>query len=99
MVTTAAACRAACYLLHSLVANELVSYQNIAEDIDAMVNAPETSAPAILTDSSLSLMIHLLSLRNMEAAGGSMAAGHHVVRWISARWNPGKIPSLPQRLC
>jgi hypothetical protein len=76
-----------------MMANGLVSYQDIAEDMDAMVIAPETSAPAILTDSSLSLMTHLLSLRNMEAPGGSVAAGHHVIRWISARWNPSEILS------
>lgn len=73
-----------------MMANGLVSYQDIAEDMDAMVMAPDTSAPAILTDSSLSLMTHLLSLRNMEAPGGSVSAGHHVIRWISARWNPGE---------
>lgn len=74
-----------------MMANGLVVYQDIAEDIDAILIAPETSAPAIVTDSSLSLMTHLLSSRNMEAPGGSLAAGHHVIRWISARWNPGEI--------
>ena len=90
MVTAAASCRTACYLLHAIIANDLITYQDIAEDIDAIVTAPETSAPATLTDSSLSLMVHLLSLRNMEVPGGSVAACHHVIRWISAKWNPGE---------
>lgn len=90
MVTTTASCRAACYLLHSIIGNGLVSYQDIAEDINAMITAPEASAPATLTDSSTSLMVHLLNLRNMQIPGGSVAACHHVIRWASAKWNPSK---------
>lgn len=69
------------------MANELVSYRDIAEEVDAMVTATEVNAPAILTDSSTALMIHLLRIRNMEVPGGNLAACHHVIRWISARWN------------
>jgi hypothetical protein len=73
-----------------MMANGFVSYQNIAEDVDAMVTAAEINAPAILSDSSLSLMTHILRIRNMEAPGGSSVACHHITRWILARWNPGK---------
>lgn len=75
-----------------MMANGLVSYQNIAEDVDAMVTAAEINAPAILSDSSLSLMTHILHVRNMEVPGGSSVVCHHIIRWISARWNPGKPP-------
>jgi ataxia telangiectasia mutated family protein len=91
--TNPVTCRAACYLLHSMMANGLVSYQNIAEDVDAMVTAAEVNAPAILSDSSLSLMTHIMHIRNMEVPGGSSVVCHHITRWISARWNPG-IPVL-----
>jgi ataxia telangiectasia mutated family protein len=90
--TSPATCRAACYLLHCMMANGLVLYQNIAEDVDSMVTATEISTPAILSDSSLSLMTHILHIRNMEVPGGSTVACHHIIRWISARWNPGKLP-------
>lgn len=73
------------------MANKLVSYRDIAEDVDAMVTATEISAPAILDDSSLSLMTHLLNLRNMEVPGGSSAVCHHVIRWVTARWDPSKL--------
>ena len=91
--TNPVTCRAACYLLHSMMANGLVAYQNIAEDVDAMVTATDISAPAILSDSSLSLMTHMLHVRNMEVPGGSTVVCHHIIRWISARWNPGKVSS------
>jgi serine-protein kinase ATM len=89
LITNSVTCRAACYLLHSILANGLVSYQEIAEDIDAIVTTTEISAPATLSDSSISLMIHLLSARNMEVPGGSSSAAHHVIRWISSKWDPG----------
>lgn len=76
-----------------MMANGLVLYQNIAEDVDTMVTATELSAPAILSESSLSLMTHILNVRNMEVPGGSTVVFHQVIRWISARWNPGKVPS------
>jgi ataxia telangiectasia mutated family protein len=64
-------------------------YKDVAEDVDLMVTAPEINAPVMVCDSSLSLMTHLLRMRNMEVPGGSMVACHHVVRWVSARWSPG----------
>jgi hypothetical protein len=73
------------------MANELVQYQNIAEDIDVMLTATEISTPAILSDSSLTLMTHLLLIRNMEAPGGGSVACHYSIRWLSVKWNPSKI--------
>jgi serine-protein kinase ATM len=78
------------------MANRLVSYRDIAEDVDAMVTATEISAPAILSDSSLSLMTHLVTLRNMEVPGGNSAVCHHIIRWISARWDPSKPSNIPE---
>jgi ataxia telangiectasia mutated family protein len=73
-----------------MLVKDLVPYKDIAEDVDVMVSATEISAPLMICDTSLSLMMHLLHIRNTEVPGGSLIASHHVLRWLSTRWNPGK---------
>lgn len=87
LVTSPHHSRAACLLLHVLLAKGLVKYQGIAEDVNAMIATPELSGPAILADSSLSLMAHLLHIRNMEMPGTSSVASQNVIRWVFTRWN------------
>jgi ataxia telangiectasia mutated family protein len=83
--------RAACHLLHAILANRLLKYQDVAEDVKSMVTLVEISAPAVLCDASLSLMIHLLHIRNTEVPGGSFSVSQNVIRWLFAKWNPGKL--------
>ena len=89
-MTSSTTSRAACYLLHSILANNLVKYEEVAADINALILSPDTSGPAILADSSLDLMMHILHLRNTELPGGSLAASSSVVRWLCSKWNPSK---------
>ncbi|KAI9734490.1 MAG: Serine/threonine-protein kinase tel1 [Claussenomyces sp. TS43310] len=88
LVTNPNTCRAASYLLHSVLAVQLVLYQDISDDVDAMLTTTVVSAPTILCDASLSLMMHLLHLRSLEVPNGSSITSHHVIRWLSAKWNP-----------
>lgn len=88
LVTVSAACRAACHLLHTMLARGLVYYQAIAEHVSAMVTSVDMSSPAVICESSLALMTHLLNVRNMEVPGGSLAACQNIVRWVFTKWNP-----------
>lgn len=92
MVTSPTHSRAACHLLHALLAKGLVKYHNVAEAVSAIITSPELSGPAILADSTLSLMTHLLHIRNMEMPGASSTASQTVIRWAFSRWNPSKAP-------
>lgn len=88
MVTSSNHCRAACHLLHAILAKDLVKYHDIAEDVTAMITSPEITGPTMLADSTLSLMTHLLHVRNMEVPGASSVASQNVIRWAFTKLNP-----------
>lgn len=91
LVTIPANCRSACYALHAILANKLVEYHDIAEDVEAMVTVAELNAPILLCDTSLGLLSHLLHVRNVEAPAGRSAASQHALRWLAAKWKPGEL--------
>lgn len=72
-----------------MLAVGLLRYQEIGEDVNSMITAADVSGPAVLCDSALFLMIHLLHARVLEVPGASLNACQHVIRWIFAQWNPG----------
>ncbi len=98
LITAPMSCRVSSYLLHALLANGCVQYQDIAEEVNAIVTVPESNAPAIICDSSLLLVTHLLHMRNTKVPGGNSIACHQIIRWFSAKWNPGKVNDF-YRLC
>lgn len=83
-------CRSASVALHSLLVRNLVSYQDVADDVDSIIRTVEHNGPVILCDSSISLMMHLLQIRNRELPSISVATSEHILRWVFARWKPGK---------
>lgn len=83
--------RSACVLLHTLLEADLVSYHVVSNDINDMVTTADINGPAILTDSSVLLMLHLLQLRNLKLPSASQATCNHVIRWAFLKWNPGEI--------
>jgi ataxia telangiectasia mutated family protein len=88
-LTFTATSRAAALELHAIVARNLVQYHDIGEDIETIVTSTDASGPAVLCDSGLFLMTHLLHARITEVPGASLAASQHVIRWLFARWDPG----------
>lgn len=94
-LTFNATCRAAAAQLHAMLAANLVEYHQIAESVDTIITSADINGPAILCDSSIFLMIHLLNTRVIEVPGTSLIACQHVTRWLFARWNPGTVASHP----
>lgn len=90
-LTFPATCRAAAVQLHSMLATGLVEYQEVCEDVNAMITAADVSGPVALCDSALFLMMHLLHVRVTEVPGASLLVCQHVIRWLFARWNPSKV--------
>ncbi|CAG8973183.1 hypothetical protein HYALB_00008775 [Hymenoscyphus albidus] len=81
-------CRAAAVLLHAILARPLLHYHDVDEDISRMVTSADTSGPAIVCDSAIFLMVHLLHARIGELPSSSLSTSQHAVRWLFARWNP-----------
>ncbi|KAF8854843.1 hypothetical protein BDZ45DRAFT_627136 [Acephala macrosclerotiorum] len=80
--------RAASLQLHALVAKQLVKYHDIGEDVSSIITAADTNGPAVLCDSSIVLITHLLHAKVTETPAASLAVSQHILRWLFARWNP-----------
>ncbi|KAL1835405.1 hypothetical protein VTK73DRAFT_5680 [Phialemonium thermophilum] len=83
--------RAACALLHSLLASDLVPRHHLVDEIHIMVTNSDISGPAVLVDSSLVLMLHLLAIRNLVLPNASDATSSHIIRWVFVKWNPADL--------
>ncbi|KAI1282438.1 phosphatidylinositol 3 [Xylaria sp. FL0933] len=81
-------CRAASFLLYSIVKNELLTYSEIMSDISDIVTTADVNGPATLVDSSLIMMTALLQLRNHHLPNASHATNNHIIRWMLSRWSP-----------
>ncbi|KAI1427044.1 phosphatidylinositol 3 [Xylaria sp. FL1777] len=84
----AGTCRAASFLLYSILKNELLTYSETMGDISDIVTTADVNGPAVLVDSSLILMTVLLRLRNHHLPNASHATNNHVIRWMLSRWFP-----------
>lgn len=80
--------RAACVLLHSILELRLVADHEMADDINNIVTVADISGPPILVDASLSLMHHLLHLRNSMLPSASQKTRSHIIRWVFSIWKP-----------
>ncbi|KAF4454991.1 hypothetical protein F53441_2552 [Fusarium austroafricanum] len=82
--------RAASVLLHEILEAGVLPYHTISQDINNMVTTADVSGPSVLCDASISLMFHVLHLRNAKIPSASQSTCHHIIRWIFLRWNPSK---------
>ncbi|KAJ3941747.1 Serine/threonine-protein kinase tel1 [Colletotrichum fioriniae] len=85
------ASRTASVLLHTVLERNLVLYHDVSDDINSIVTTADVNGPALLVDSSITLMSHLRSLRNVKLPNASQSTNHHVIRWIFRRWNPVQV--------
>lgn len=72
-----------------MIAKKLVQYREIGEDVGAMATSADISGPAVLCDSSISLMADVLHCRVTEVPSASLTTAQHIIRWMFARWSPG----------
>ncbi|KAH8889287.1 hypothetical protein GQ53DRAFT_222662 [Thozetella sp. PMI_491] len=82
--------RAACALLHSVMKSALVPWGELADDVNQIVTTADISGPTVLVDSSLSLMLGMLRLRNTLFPNASQSTSNHIIRWAFARWSPAE---------
>ncbi|KAK3295607.1 uncharacterized protein B0H64DRAFT_474533 [Chaetomium fimeti] len=83
--------RAACVLLHSVLKANLVPRHELADDVNQIVTTADISGPSVLVDSSLTLMLSLLRLRNNMFPNASQATSNHIIRWVFVRWSPAEL--------
>lgn len=98
-VSLPATSRAACVLLHTMLQVDALPYHSISEEVNSIVTAADVNGPAVLSDTSLSLMLHLLHLRNARLPSASQTTCNHIIRWVFMKWNPSefKLATSPLR--
>ncbi|KAI9671348.1 MAG: Serine/threonine-protein kinase tel1 [Alyxoria varia] len=89
MISSISHTRSACHLLHALLATELVSYVDIKDSIQSLIDSGAANGPATVSDSSVALWS---SVRELVASKGLMGSvrecADQFVSWVSAKWNP-----------
>ena len=87
-ITSVASCGTACHLLDVLMRRKIVQYATVGDGAEAIISSFDLNGPAILTESSSSLMITLLEGRLSEHPSGFYAAAERILHWLFSRWNP-----------
>ncbi|KAI0534655.1 phosphatidylinositol 3 [Xylaria digitata] len=87
-VSMTGTCRAASFLLYSILKNRILTYSEIMGDVSDIVTTADVNGPAVLVDSSLILMTTLLHLRNHHIPNANHSTNNHVIRWMLSRWSP-----------
>ncbi|OAQ99493.1 hypothetical protein LLEC1_02257 [Akanthomyces lecanii] len=96
-VSLQSTCRAACLLIHSLLKTDVLPYHSLSDDINSITTTADVNGPAILCDTSVALMGHLLSVRNTILPSASQATSNYIIRWALMRWSPADSVSASQR--
>jgi ataxia telangiectasia mutated family protein len=89
-VSLPATSRAACVLLHTMLRADVLPYHSISQEVNSMVTTADVNGPAVLSDTSLSLMLYILHLRNARLPSASQATRNHIIRWVFMKWNPSQ---------
>ncbi|TQV91433.1 hypothetical protein V2A60_008921 [Cordyceps javanica] len=81
-------CRAACLLIHSILETDILPHHSLTDDINSIITTADVNGPATLCDTSITLMHHLLYLRNTILPSASQATSSYIIRWALWLWNP-----------
>jgi serine-protein kinase ATM len=89
LISTPATSRAASALLHAILEADIIPYNEVADELNSIVTSAEISGPAFLVDSSLGLMLHILSLRAEKLPNASEPTAKSIIGWLFTKWTPG----------
>lgn len=90
LITSPSTSRAASFLLHFILSNRLVLWYDIAESVALVFTSSDLNGPATLDDAGLSLMAHLLRVRQLEVPSASLTSNQEITRWLVRRLETGK---------
>lgn len=67
---------------------KLVSYVDVADIVDTIINSADLSGPAECDGSATTLWVILLKLRGQEQLDAASDISENVLRWLYKRWSP-----------
>ena len=82
--------RAACALLGAILEADFLPYHAISDEVNSIVTTADVNGPAVLSDTSIALMLQLFHIRNTRLPSASQSTCSHIIRWALLKWNPSK---------
>ncbi|KAI9667274.1 MAG: Serine/threonine-protein kinase tel1 [Bathelium mastoideum] len=87
-LTATATCRAACHLAESILRLKLITHGTSAPSIDAIVTETDLYGPALLTDTSSTLLTFVIKMRLSESSSSFSIASERILQWLQGKWMP-----------
>ncbi|KAF2190124.1 hypothetical protein K469DRAFT_624615 [Zopfia rhizophila CBS 207.26] len=92
VVTSVSSSRAACHLMDVLLRLKIVPFSAVSETMQTMLLTVELSGPALLTDTSSSLLVTAIRERTAENPTHFNQTADRVLYWLLSKWTPGHFP-------
>jgi ataxia telangiectasia mutated family protein len=88
--TSISVSRAACHLMDVLLRLQIVPFSSISDIAQSMLLSIELSGPALLTESSSSLMTTIMRERIQENPTHFNVTSERILSWLFSKWTPSK---------
>jgi ataxia telangiectasia mutated family protein len=88
--TSISVSRAACHLMDVLLRLQIVPFSSISDIAQSMLLSIELSGPALLTESSSSLMATIMRERIQENPTHFNVTSERILSWLFSKWTPSK---------
>lgn len=83
-------CRTACHLMDVLLRLNIVPFSAVSETVQSMLLSIELSGPALLTETSSSLMTTIIRERTKENPTHFNSTSERILNWLLSKWTPSK---------
>lgn len=81
--------------MNTMLKLEVVIFATVTVNVQSMLSSVELNGPALLTETSIALMITLVRERARENPTNFDAAAERVLNWLFGKWNPREyLPSF-----
>lgn len=84
-------CRAACHLMDVLLKLEVVAFPAVSDTIQSMLLSIELTGPALLTETSSSLLTTVIRERVKENPTHFNLTAERILSWLFSKWTPSKL--------
>ncbi|KAF2204143.1 hypothetical protein GQ43DRAFT_201223 [Delitschia confertaspora ATCC 74209] len=91
-IASVSSSRTACHLMGVLLRLEIVPFSAVSDIVQAMLLSVEISGPALLTESSASLLATLIRERTSENPTYFNQTADRVLYWLLSKWTPSLFP-------
>lgn len=88
--TSVSVSRAACRLMDVLLKLHIIPFSTVTDTVQSMLLSIELSGPALLTETSSSLLTTILEERVLENPTNFNATSERILSWLVSKWTPSE---------